>query len=329
MLDQNKEGVFRLYSCVAFLTAEEPATLPATQGHHAHAAFLELVRGVDPKLAAWLHDAHGRKPFTVSPLCGLPEARHGQVQVAAGWTCWLRLTFLAQPVFDTFLAALLRGAAQPRIRLGTGSFLVTQARCTPGSHPWAGWTTANALAAKMGRPGLPSAVNAQDAAEVAGGPTTFTFELASPTAWSLGGHRGRRIEVLPTPVLFFGSLISSWNAWFGDRLGRIGPELRDYLAEAVVVGRMDLETRMYRYQDHLQVGTVGRVTYRLLDRPATAEAGILNALADFAFYAGVGYRTTMGMGQVRRLPDETGCLPDKAGPVLRIARTTRVSASTG
>jgi CRISPR/Cas system endoribonuclease Cas6 (RAMP superfamily) len=27
----------------------------------------------------------------------------------------------------------------------------------------------------------------------------------------------------------------------------------------------------------------------------------LNALADFAFYAGVGYHTTMSMGQVRRI----------------------------
>lgn len=295
------EGLPHLYSCVVHLTAEAPATLPATQGHHAHAAFLDLVRGVDPGLAAWLHDTPGRKPFTVSPVRGLPEARHGQVRVPAGWTCWLRFTFLAQPVFDTFQAAFLRGVVRPRIRLGAGSFLVTEVRCTPGSHPWAGWTTAEALAAQVGRP---HATNHQGAAEVKGGPITFTFEFASPTAWSLGGDRGRRIEVLPTPVLFFGGLASSWNAWFGDRLFRIGPELRDYLAEAVVVSRMDLKTRMYRYQDHLQVGTVGRLTYRLLDRPDSAECRLLNGLADFAFYAGVGYRTTMGMGQVRRVSDE-------------------------
>lgn len=290
--DQGKEPK-RLYSCVAFLTAEAPAALPATQGHHAHAAFLDLVNRVDPALAKWLHDAPGRKPFTVSPLRGLPAPRAGLIEVPAGWRCWLRFTFLAQPVFATFLAALLHGADALRLQLGSGSFLVTEVRCTPGSHPWAGWTTAETLAAQMrGGP-----------ARTAGPSSSFSFELATPTAWSLGGDRGRRIEVLPTPALFFGSLLSTWNAWFGDALGRIGPELRDYLAEAVVVSYMHLETRMFRYRDHLQVGTVGRVTYRLLGPPDTAEARILAALADFAFYAGVGYRTTMGMGQVRLLPD--------------------------
>lgn len=327
-----------LYSCVVFLTADAHATLPATQGHHAHAAFLDLVRGVDPGLAAWLHDARGRKPFTVSPLRGLPEPQRGEIQVPAGWTCWLRFTFLAQPVFESFRSALLRGTLQPRLRLGTGSFLLSEVRYGPGSHPWAGWTTAEALAARMGLPRAPAALGggqdlparghtdcrsagaqavtaegqvgsrgtAADGAAAGEAPVTFSFELASPTAWSLGGDRGRRVEVLPTPALFFGSLLASWNAWFGERLGRIDPGLRDYVAEAIVVSRMNLATRMYRYQDHLQVGTVGRITYRLLDSPRAPEARILDALADLAFFSGVGYRTTMGMGQARRLPEGDG-----------------------
>lgn len=289
-----------LYSCVASLTAEAPTTLPATQGHHAHAAFLDIVRSVDPALAAWIHDSTGRKPFTVSPLHGLPEGRNGHVHVPAGWTCWLRFTFLAQPLFDTFISAFLHGAVRPRIRLGPGVFTVTEVRCTPGSHPWAGWTSAEELVS--GQPGEATSTAAAGRADEEAG--VFTFELATPTAWSLGGDRGRRMDVLPSPALFFGSLASCWNAWFGDRLFRIGPELRDYAAEAMVVSRMQLETRMYRYRDHLQIGTVGRLTYRLLDRSDTAEARQVNALADLAFYSGVGYRTTMGMGQVRRLPGE-------------------------
>jgi CRISPR-associated endoribonuclease Cas6 len=46
------------------------------------------------------------------------------------------------------------------------------------------------------------------------------------------------------------------------------------------------------------IGFKGRVTYtypRQIDAP-TRQA--LNALADFGFFAGVGYKTTMGMGQV-------------------------------
>ncbi len=50
----------------------------------------------------------------------------------------------------------------------------------------------------------------------------------------------------------------------------------------------------------LVVGAAGVVTYELL-AAAEAHARALHVLADFAFYAGVGYKTTQGMGQSRRL----------------------------
>lgn len=307
-----------LYSCVVFLTVDAHATLPATQGHYVHAAFLDLVRSIDPDLALRLHDARSRKPFTVSPLRGLPKAQHGEIVVSAGSACWIRFTFLDKSIFERFCSALLLRPLDVRLQLGTTSFLVSEVRYEIGSHPWAGWTTAEALAKRMGLRGAEASqvhvcttAGAEAAAAAKEVPLTFSFELASPTAWSLGGKR-RRIEVLPMPELFFGSLIASWNTWFGDSLGRIDPDLRNYIAEAVVVSRMSIATRMYRYQDHLQVGTVGTITYRLLDSPHGPEARILDALADLAFFSGVGYRTTMGMGQVRRLPEEKGRPPKQA-----------------
>jgi CRISPR-associated endoribonuclease Cas6 len=46
---------------------------------------------------------------------------------------------------------------------------------------------------------------------------------------------------------------------------------------------------------------VGRVTYHLKDRQNWEMHRQLNLLADFAFYSGVGAKTAMGMGQVRRI----------------------------
>ena len=40
----------------------------------------------------------------------------------------------------------------------------------------------------------------------------------------------------------------------------------------------------------------------MLHNDNTALVKQLNMLANFAFYAGVGQKTTMGMGQARRLP---------------------------
>jgi CRISPR/Cas system endoribonuclease Cas6 (RAMP superfamily) len=56
------------------------------------------------------------------------------------------------------------------------------------------------------------------------------------------------------------------------------------------------------------------VTYLLKDRRDEAMARLLNLLADFAFYSGVGYKTTMGMGMVKRTGEgqsrQTGSQPN-------------------
>lgn len=55
-------------STILFLTPTEDVTLPATMGHLAHAAFLDLVRQVDPELSQKLHDQPRNVPFTCSRL---------------------------------------------------------------------------------------------------------------------------------------------------------------------------------------------------------------------------------------------------------------------
>jgi CRISPR/Cas system endoribonuclease Cas6 (RAMP superfamily) len=74
-----------------------------------------------------------------------------------------------------------------------------------------------------------------------------------------------------------------------------------YVDEHVVVKRIQgLETRMLRYRRAPQVGFVGRVCYGLMAEDSAARAQ-LDALANLAFYTGVGMKTTQGMGQVRRV----------------------------
>jgi CRISPR/Cas system endoribonuclease Cas6 (RAMP superfamily) len=58
---------------------------------------------------------------------------------------------------------------------------------------------------------------------------------------------------------------------------------------------------MLQFPKHKQVGFVGRCTY--LVRGADPLAPLLETLAAFAFYSGVGMHTTHGMGQVRWVPN--------------------------
>jgi len=284
----NSEGVAMnadqgmLFSAVCTLHAVEDTTLPATHGHLGYAAFLALIDSVQPALAQALHDTPGRKPFTVSPLWGLPRPRDGYCRLRAGASCWLRLTLLGQELFAVFMERLLT-SPNATIRLGRARFQLSQVLTTPGSHPWAGYTSWAQLVAEA----CPK--------------REIELKFTSPTAFGFGQQEwGKKIVVLPEPVLVFGNLAKSWNdlappPWQMDRNA-----LRAYVEQHVVVKRMEnVSTQMLRFSRSPQVGFVGRIAYGLMGDSDPARCQ-LNALADYAFYAGVGIKTTMGMGQVHR-----------------------------
>lgn len=273
----------RLYSLDIRLHPERPAVLPATCGHQAHAAFLDAVRRAAPDLSALLHaPRHRVRPFTVSPLFGVESQGQGAVMVRPDHDYSLRVTLLDDRLYAELMGRFLE-EGRPALRLGEVAFLIAQVLVTPGSSPWAGYTTWEAL---METPAASSA----------------TLEFLTPTAFHLGQRPwGKRFHLLPEPLLVFRSLLRTWNAFAPAGLTMEAGPLEAYLEEeAIVQALAGLRTVMWRYPRHLQIGFVGQVTYGF---PGEDEAlrQRLFALAEFAFYAGVGYKTTMGMGQVRRV----------------------------
>lgn len=287
-----------LYASVVKLVATADGFIPATQGRLAHAAFLDLIRAVDPALAEALHASNQRKPFTVSPLQGVGQAREGQIKVKAGQEVWLRFTLLGSELFATFTRYLLsplslvgRGAGSEglNLRLGELEFTISEVLTTPGSHPWAGYTSLSDLC------------RGWQSAPLAGPAWQIGLELASPTVFSRGSRDGlgKQMDPFPSPAMLFGSLAAAWNEHLPIPLDK--PAIRAYAEETVVVGLYRLESRMFRYWGQPQIGATGIITYLLQDRQNQELGRALNLLADFAFYSGVGYKTTMGMGQVRRV----------------------------
>jgi len=274
-----------LYSIVLKLVPTRETTVRATMGHQAHAAFLRTVRQADPALAEVLHMPNlPMRPFTVSPLLGVGRAHDGKVRLSPERDYFLRFTVLYPPIFERFMNRFLRGEGRPTIRLGRARLLIKEILTTPGSHPWAGYTSWARLAAE-----------AQPDTEIA-------LEFTSPTAFGFGQKEwGKKVVVLPEPGLVFDSLARSWNGLAPPALYMDRDALKAYVGEHVVVKRLHgLETQMLRFSRSPQVGFVGQVTYGLMaDNDAARRQ--LNMLADFAFYAGVGMKRTMGMGQTRRL----------------------------
>jgi len=285
-----------LYSLAITLQPERPAALPVTSGHQAHAAFLDAIHQVDPDLARLLHSADlPVRPFTISPLLGGRPGRNDTVEVSPERPCTLRVTLLQAPLYRELMRRFLEDPGRPALRLGEAAFLVTQVQATPGASPWAGYTTWEAL--------LSQARPVERAA----------LEFLSLTAFGLGQRPwGKQFHILPEPRFVFGSLLRTWNALAPAGLAMEAQPLEEYLAhDTVVMEIAGLRTVMWRYPRHLQVGFVGKVSYGFKARDEALRRQ-LNALADFAFYAGVGYKTTMGMGQARRRDEEPGGRESKA-----------------
>ena len=274
-----------LYSIVLTLVPTREVSVRATMGHQVHAAFLRTVEESDPALAEVLHMPNlPAKPFTVSQLRGASRGRKGEILLSPEETYWLRFTVLYPPIFQQFMARFLKGEGRPIIRLGDAILLIKEILTTPESHPWAGYSSWNRLATEA----------APD--------REITLDFVSPTAFGFGQKEwGKKVMVLPLPETVFGSLIRSWNMFAPPQLQLDRPALNTYLEEHVVVKQIEnLHTQMLDFRQAPQVGFVGRVAYGLMADNDIARV-LLAMLADFAFYSGVGYKTTMGMGQCRRV----------------------------
>jgi CRISPR-associated endoribonuclease Cas6 len=161
--------------------------------------------------------------------------------------------------------------------------VITEVLTTPGSHPWAGFAEKEQL---LLRDELPE---------------RLTMEFASPTAFNLGTApgSGASYALFPTPILVFDSLARKWREYVSAEieLGYV-----EDVASEVRVSDYRLQTQTLQWKGHVQKGFAGRCAYDLRNLAPDGRR-LLTALADFAFYAGVGGKTTQGMGQTRRILD--------------------------
>lgn len=274
-----------LHAIVINLIAQEAGSLPGTVGELAHAAFYAAVDAVDPALAQQIHDAQSRKAFSLSPLYGYWQSpQDGRIHVSAGQPGWLRLGLLDEAIFGAFMQHILYSGitgGEASIRLGRIPFTITEALGAPGSHPWVGYTTWQELAAL------------DDV------PERWVVEFLSPTAirWGEADNKTRRVELFPLPRLTIASLRTMWDRVTGDQWGR---DFEEWVERNIVVGRVwQWQTEPFAYRQQSYIGGTGKLEYRVLDDRNQANVAHFNRLLQLAFYAGVGYKTTHGLGQMR------------------------------
>ncbi len=251
----------------------EERPLPRWWGEAAHRLAVATIGGGDAALAAKLEGGAGLKPFTTSSLRG-PFPAH-RLDPQADYK--LRLTALDRPVAEIFAAAresgMLRDGAEVEL-----DFVRFRVQGEAGPREQAGYQ---------------SLVNRLFSSQPP--PRKLTLQFFSPTLFRTEGRQFN----FPLPDLVFGSLMEHWNA--SESIPSALPlEARKYARECLRAGRFDLRSRTLKLYNEVFTGFVGRVTFHSWNYDRY-WMGMMDMLAQYAAFAGVGTKTTMGLGQARFL----------------------------
>lgn len=269
-----------LLSAVFVLSYERAFRSDKYMGRAAHKLALDLIAQVNPALSRELHNHDGLLPLTISDLFQSDTHHH-----------WLRMTALRADV-----AAVLEKlvAAHPG-QLRSDGWVVEQALIS--HHDWCGSAAAADLIRDCWQP-----------------VRVLTVQFATATTFkSVGLYRP-----LPEPALVFRSLYERWQQLMGLALP-FAPEstaLEVFTRDLVSIDDYTLEFVSVPMKQGIIPAFRGRVSFRVERQNAalakrdpdlysrlltqhTQYASLLNLLAHFGFYSGVGIKTAQGMGMMR------------------------------
>jgi CRISPR-associated endoribonuclease Cas6 len=266
------------HSLVLNLVPSSSIPIGSLTGKHLHALFLTLVSSVNQELGDRLHEQKTEKPFTLSPL-QISRQSNAELQwdyrraIPAGQSCWWRISLLDDALFGNLSKLWLNLNPSQPWHLGPAHLNITSILGTPQStQPWANYCA---------YPQIYEQASETD--------RQIAFRFCTPATF----RQGKFDSALPTRDCIFNSLLKRWNR-YSDRT------FSDAWLENLFPSFFDIRTEVVSNPDGKCAGCVGTISYRILGDVAPEAIKQINTLADFALYAGVGRKTPMGMGMVRR-----------------------------
>ncbi len=257
------------YAVVAHASVDgSPVTGAAP--HLAHAAFLDLVRRLDPALSNRLHAEAARKPFTVRLLSLKGRADANETNA-------LRLTLLDDALFAPIVGGILQ-AQDVALRIGDSHIRITRIATHPDAHHLAGFATYEQISRE------------------AGPCSRIAMRFVSPTVFRSQG----RDVLWPDPRLVWQSWVRAWNTHCDPELSVDEEYLLAEAIPSVLVTSQQVTSRRFRVAEGVLSGFIGAVQFDL-KRLKPDDRRLLSRLAEYAFYCGTGRKTTMGLGQTRAL----------------------------
>jgi CRISPR-associated endoribonuclease Cas6 len=258
----DRSNLSRLYSIAIELSTSKMGQPPPTLGRAIHAQVLHWLNLGDPNVAAAIHDSQS-PPLSVS---GLLQERH-RGDSRTGDVFFFRIGLLNEDSLIPLLRGIDRWNSNSLV-LNQFPFVLREIYTLPNTHPAADCTDYYFLT------------------KVERIPEKITLHFLSPTSFK----QKQEIQLFPTLELVFGSLQRRWNIHAPPEL-----HLPDLQWRGLVTA-YDLKTIAMKGLGGVELGTRGRVSYQFSEPELARWAFILSK---FSFYAGVGRKVTMGMGQTR------------------------------
>ena len=251
--------------------------LRGSGGEALHGLFFQALRNYSEKLAGSVHDGRDKyRPFSLSGVLERKPRVCGKLVLEEGDPLSFRISVVDESLVPDVVAAFAKAAAlRSELSLSDGRAVVRRFLFKEYASP----LVRSALYPKLYEESTTS--------------TVLNLRFLSPTSFRRKGGQ----VTLPEASLIFSSLLEKWNRFSHIRLE--GGFLEGI--KALYPSRFDLRSEIVLFSNYSIVGFKGAVQYRLGNHVAPEERKIINTLADYAFYAGVGYKTTMGMGQVVRV----------------------------
>lgn len=267
-----------LKAFVLYLRPLKEGILPATNGDLVHGFLHRAVKAYAPDYVVQWHDYSTYRPFTLSGLIHYQSINGNQghaasVKLDLNQEYMIRITVLNRKAMEVIEQSLARCS---KLYLGSIPFRISGRSMS--MHKLTGSADYSNLFCPSSDKGKSSGVN-------------LCLRFLSPTAF-----KKRRInELFPTPEILFSTLLKKWNYFARDCRKEVIPQ---EWGRSWMVSKYNLQTRMLDFGSFQQVGFKGELCLRSLPGTEPEIEALGKTLAQFAFFAGVGYATTKGMGTV-------------------------------
>lgn len=251
-------------------TALQDGKIRGFGGEQFHGLLFEMLKALDSQFTATLHE-QTTKPFSITGIRGPLAHRAGWTYLSGDQEYRFYIHTLNEPMRD-HLERLATWAPTAALDWAIGSVRITPLRIeavrTPVSY-------AAVLERAFEAPGL----------------AKVCMNFRSPVSFRREGTQ----RLLPETRLVVESLLRRWN-----RMGDVELDVDERaLNEALRISHYDLSASLVPFDKYTIIGFRGELHYSLTSDVDPYHQGVLRALFRFAEYAGIGYKTTMGMGEVR------------------------------